>query len=214
MAEDYAFLTWGLIELYQTSLEAHYLQAAIDLNATLLVHFWDEDAGGLFTTADDAEPLIVRSKEVYDGAIPSANSVALSNLVRLADMTGARELRVKAEQIVEAFAAQVAAAPGAHCQFLSGLDLYLGPMREIVIAGRRGDPDTEAMLRVVWERFLPRHVLLFRPADERLPDIARIAEFVAHQAAISGKATAYVCEDYRCELPATDVPTLIERLED
>lgn len=81
--DDYAFLSWGLIDLYETTFEIRYLKAALELNNHLLRHFWDKENGGFYFTADYAEKGIIRKKEIYDGAVPSGNSVAMLNLVRL-----------------------------------------------------------------------------------------------------------------------------------
>ncbi len=110
--DDYAFFIWGLIDLYEATFEARYLQAAITLNRDLLDHFWDETGeGGFFFSADDGEALLLRQKELYDGALPSGNSVALHNLLRLARMTANADFEKKAARIGKAFCFDGAAAP-------------------------------------------------------------------------------------------------------
>ncbi|MBM4035461.1 MAG: thioredoxin domain-containing protein [Planctomycetes bacterium] len=203
-ADDYAFLTWGLLDLYEATFSVRWLEAALELNRLLLAHHWDDAAGGLFFTADDGEKLLFRQKELYDGAAPSANSVALSNLLRLSRVTGHASLEDRAARLTRAFAADVARMPSAFTQFLCGLDFALGPSHEAVIAGRPGAPDTLAMLAAIRTSFLPNKVLLFRPADEAAPAIARLAPYTAAQVPLDGKATAYVCQAGACKAPTTD----------
>src|SRR5215472_713147 len=111
--DDYAFLVWGMIELYETSFDVKDLQAALDLNREVIQHFWDDKRGGFYFTADDAEDLLVRQKEIYDGAVPSGNSVQMLNLLRLGRMTGNADFEEKAAQITRAFSKMVAQSPSA-----------------------------------------------------------------------------------------------------
>ncbi|HER34905.1 MAG TPA: thioredoxin domain-containing protein, partial [Halothiobacillaceae bacterium] len=138
MIDDYAFVTWGLLELYEATFDVTLLERAVALTDVMLERFWDDDDGALYFTAADAEELIVRQKEIYDGAVPSGNSVAMLNLVRLARMTGRSEYEDRAVAIGRAFAIQVRRAPAAHTQLMCGLDFLLGPSHEVVIVGRPG----------------------------------------------------------------------------
>jgi len=211
--DDYAFLAWGLIELYEATFNARYLKAALELTDTMLERFWDEEGGGLFLTADDSEELLVRHKESYDGAVPSGNSVAMLVLLRLGRMTARPELEEKAEAVGRAFAGGVARAPVAHTQMMVAVDVAVGPSHEIVIVGKPGAEDTEAMLAALRTRFLPRKVVLFRPAGEAKPPIAELAPFVEAQKALGGAATAYVCRNYACRQPTTDNEEMLKSLQ-
>jgi uncharacterized protein YyaL (SSP411 family) len=124
---DYAFFVWGLIDLYEATSEARYLKTALDLNADMLTHFWDEHGDGLFFTPEDGERFIVRKKEIYDGALPSGNSVAIQNLLRLGRLTGDTSLDEKAAKIVKAFSGHVVQFPSGYTQFLVSADLGMGP---------------------------------------------------------------------------------------
>ena len=211
-ADDYAFIIWGLIELYEATFNAARLHDALALNALLLEHHWDEAAGGLFFTAADGEKLLVRRKDIYDGAVPSANSVAMLNLLRLARITGTAELEEKAAALGRAFAGEVARAPLAYTQLLVAVDFAIGPAHEVVIAGRPGAEDTRAMLTALRTAFIPNAVVLLRPAGEAAPAIARIAPFTEAQTPIDGKAAAYVCQNGACNRPTTDVAELLRSL--
>jgi uncharacterized protein YyaL (SSP411 family) len=195
-ADDYAFLTWGLLELYEASLDPEHLLEAIRLNGELLERFWDDERGGLYQTADGPPELPVRSREIYDGAVPSANSVAMLNLLRLSRLTADPELEHRAIAVEAAFAERVRQVPSAHTQLLAAVDFRLGPSREVVIVGEPGGSDTTALLRVLRGRFEPNTVLLFRPAGDDGGAVTRLASFTAGMRRIDGQASAYVCRDY------------------
>jgi uncharacterized protein len=210
--DDYAFMIWGLLELYETDFRVDRLQTALELNALFLEHFWDSDRGGFFFTADDAENLIMRKKEIYDGAVPSGNSVAALNLLRLGRMTANTDLEKKAEQIGRTFSGNVKQLPSAHTQLLLAIDFGLGPSNEVVVAGSPGGDDTAAMLKALRKPFLPNKVVLFRPGGEPAPPIVSVAPYTANQQGMDGKATAYVCRGYNCELPTTDPDKMVALL--
>ena len=209
--DDYAFLIWGLLELYEATFDVDYLREAVALNDELLTHFWDEEGEGLYFTPDDGEALITRQKEVYDGAIPSGNSVAMLNMLRLARITADTELEAAAAAISRAFAGSVRAVPVGHSQLLQGVDFGIGPSHEVVIAGDPDSEDTQAMLRALRSRYVPNKVVLLRPPGDT-PEIADVAEFTRYQNSIDEKATAYVCQNYYCERPVTDVDEMLKLL--
>jgi len=209
--EDYAFLAWGLIELYEASFEPRDLAAALELTQTMRAHFADAERGGFFTAPDDGEALLFRHKEVYDGALPSGNSVAAWNLLRLARLTGRAELEDDARRTLSAFGS-AARMPSAHTLYLLALDCALGPSFEVVIAGDPAAADTRAMLRAFQGRFAPNLVLLLRPPGEA-PAIAELAPFTLEQTSRGGKATAYVCRNHACRAPTTDVAQALANLD-
>jgi uncharacterized protein len=131
--DDYAFLIWGLIELYEATFEPSHLQTALSLNDDLLKHFWDDKNGGFYFIAADNEHLLVRKKEIYDGAVPSGNSVAMLNLLRLARMTANHGLEEKAALIGRTFSQEVIGSPAAYTQLMVAVDFGLGPTHELVI---------------------------------------------------------------------------------
>ncbi|MFO8089063.1 MAG: thioredoxin domain-containing protein [Desulfatiglandaceae bacterium] len=211
--DDYAFFIWGLLELYATTFDADHLKIALSLSEDLLVHYWDPQGGGLFFTPDDGEDLIVRKKEIYDGAIPSGNAVAMHNFLRLARLTGKMEYEGKASGIMSAFSDHVDRLPSGHTLFLCSLDFALGPCFEVVVAGPAESREVKEMLHALNSRFIPNHAALFRPTDGSSPAIDKVSEFVKSHVAIDGKATAYVCENHACSAPFTDVDELLVFLE-
>ncbi|MFA4886103.1 MAG: thioredoxin domain-containing protein, partial [Desulfotomaculaceae bacterium] len=207
--DDYAFLTWGLLELYEATFEVTHLERALELAGQMIELFWDKENGGFFFNGEDAEQLISRPKEIYDGALPSGNSVALHNLLRLARLTGDADLSDAAEKQITAFAGRVGEYPWGYTHFLTGIDLMLGPSREIVIAGKAGEADTEAMLSAVRRAFVPETAVIFHPAGDDGEEIEKTAPFVKEQLPVNGKATAYVCENYACREPVKDLEELL-----
>jgi len=210
--DDYAFLVWGLIELYEAIFGARHLEVALELTSDMVRHFWDEDGGGFYLTPDDGESLFVRKKEIYDGAIPSGNSVAMLNLLRLGRMTATSDLEEKAARIGSAFSGSVKQSPSAHTQLMVALDFGVGPCYEVVIAGKAQAEDTKAMAKALRTRFLPNKVVLLNPGERESPEIAKLAEFTKSQLSIDGRATAYVCMNYNCKLPTTDINKMLELL--
>jgi hypothetical protein len=213
-ADDYAFLTWGLIELYEATFDAGYLQEAVNLTDEMLKLFWDNEHGGLFFTASDTEELIARTKEIYDGAMPSGNSVAALNLLRLGRMTINNDYEKRAEEIFKAFGDAVAQSPTGFAQLLIAVDFAIGPTKEIVITGELDDDTTQEMLRAIRERFIPNKVVILHPEGEEGKVIGEIVPFVEDMNKIGGKAAAYVCENYACKSPTTDVGELIIYLQE
>ena len=209
--DDYAFLTWGLLNLYESSFDIRYLEAAIDLQRIALRHFADLN-GGFFLTADDAEQLLTRPKESYDGAIPSGNSAELLDLVRIGRITGDPSYESAADKLLRAFSGDVSAAPSGHTALMSGLDFALGPSFEIVLAGKRDAPDLQSMRSALDRQFVPNKVVLYRPAGESEPAVTKIAAFTKPQVAIGDKATAYVCTNYVCKLPTTEPAKMVKLL--
>ena len=176
-------------------------------------HFWDDHAGGFYFTPDDGENLIVRKKEIYDGAIPSGNSVSMLNLIRLGRITSNPDLEEKAALIARAFSMEVKQSPSAYTQLMVAIDFAAGPSSEVVIAGDSQAYDTREMLKAVGKPFLPNKVVLLRPAEQEEPDIVKIAPFTKNQTSTEGKATAYVCRNYSCKEPTTDKNSMLELLK-
>ena len=210
-ADDYTSMVWGLFELYQATFEDNYLTAALALNRYFMIHFQDTDYGGFFTTADTAEQLLVRKKEVYDGAIPSCNSVALLNLLRLARVPGGHELQKTADALIPFFAATALPSPSAYPFFLCALDYALGPAHEVVITGDLQQTDTRALIHACHRHFLPSLILFFQPAGGSHTTPFTSGESTGYQM-IEGKPTAYVCSRHACVSPVTDPDALPDML--
>jgi uncharacterized protein YyaL (SSP411 family) len=210
--DDYAFLVWGLIELYEATFDTSHLQYALELSDDMVRHFWDDAGGGLYLVPDDGERLLVRKKDIHDTALPSANSAAMLNLLRLGRMTGNSDLEERAAKIGRAFSVSVKESPAAYTQLMAALDFAIGPSYEVVVAGNPDAEDTRTMTRELRRRFLPNKVVLLNHSDRDVPEIVKLAEFTKNQSSIGGKATAYVCVNHSCKSPTTDVNKMFELL--
>ena len=184
------------------------MKEAKRLTEDMIRLFWDDKEGGFFFTADDAERLLYREKEIYDGAIPSGNSIAALDLLRMGRLTLNREWEKKAEQLFQAFGGSLSS------QSLIALDFAIGPSKEIVLAGKKDDPQTDKMIESLYGRFLPNKVTILRPpSEEEAKDIIFLVPFVENQKPIGGQTTAYVCENYNCKFPTNDIKKFEELLE-
>ena len=209
--DDYSFLIWGLLELHQSTLDSNYLKMALELNQTLMDYFLDREGGGFYFTARDAEKVLVRKKEAYDAAIPSGNSVAYLNLLRLATLLEDQELRRTAMHLDMAFASIIKGAPTGFTMFLSALQFRLGPSFNVVISSREDDPGTRKMLDGLRGRYLPQVTLLQYSGDEDW--LKNKVEALASKIPLEGMVTAYVCGPGTCYPPTHDLEEVIRVVE-
>ncbi|PIQ86048.1 MAG: thioredoxin domain-containing protein [Candidatus Omnitrophica bacterium CG11_big_fil_rev_8_21_14_0_20_45_26] len=207
--DDYAFFTLGLIDLYESTFDARYLKEVKFLAHELVRLFWDQLSGGFFLTANDSEKLIARTKEVYDGAIPSGNSVAAFVLLKAGRLLNDASLEARGRETIEAFTAELKHFPGGYPYILMALDFLLGPTKEIVIAGKADSPETKQMIQTVRSLFMPNCAVLFHPENgESKEQIEKLSPFIAKQTMQDHKTTAYVCENYVCKEPIHDAARL------
>ena len=207
-ADDYAFLIQGLLDLYEASAHHEWLVWALDLQRRQDELFADNEHGGYFSTRGDDPHILIRMKEDYDGAEPSPNSVSALNLLRLAQITGDEALRARGSKTIAAFTTQLLRLPVAMPQMLAALIFDVVKPRQIVIAGSPGAADTRALLREVHEHFIPNKIMIHADGSEGQQFLAGKNEFLSTVAPMYGKATAYVCENFTCQLPVTDVAAL------
>ncbi|OPH47169.1 hypothetical protein BC351_11740 [Paenibacillus ferrarius] len=206
--DDYAFLVWGLIELYEATFELRYLREAVQLNAEMLRLFGDEEKGGLYFYGSDAEQLLTRPKEIYDGATPSGNGAAALNMQRLARLTYDAKLSQAADVQLQAFAGAVAAHPPGHALTLAALDFAYGEASEIVIAGDPAKPLTQQMLRAVRRQYLPNALLILHPPGPAGEEVRKLIPLVQDKLPLGGQATAYVCQNFACQAPTQELEDL------
>jgi uncharacterized protein len=211
--DDYAFLIWGLLELYESTFDSAYLSEALILNQLMIDHFWDKQNGSFYFTADDGEAMLVRPRELYDGAVPSGNSAAALNNLRLARITGNSGLQEVAHNIARAFSRELRESPQAYTLMLCALDFMAGPSLEIVLAGDLQKPDTKQMLERIYSTFVPNKVVLFHDNGEAGRRIEELAPYTRAQQSLAGKATVYICRNFACQAPVTDPDKIIRLLE-
>jgi len=213
-SSDYAALTEGLLDLHEATFEPRWLDRAVQLTDTLVTHYWDEDHGGFFFTAHDHEDLLARSKDTHDGAVPSGNSLALMNLLRLAALTADARWHDLAERQMAAFAAEVVRAPWAAERFLAAVDFAQQSPIEITIVGDAQAPATQALLEAVYATYLPNRVLSLR--EPKSGKDSRHAAAVTQPTTRSYRQldalpTAYVCHAGTC-YPPVPSPAALRKL--
>jgi len=211
--DDYALLSSGLLTLYETTFELRWFVEAKRLANEMLELFLDDGRGGFFQTGIDAEELVVRPKDLYDNAVPSGNSAAAEALLRLSLFTGEAHYERAAVSALMLVRNAMGQAPTAFGHALSALDLFLGPSREIAIVGDPRSEDTRKMVRLVTgNAFRPNLVLaVAAPGD---PAMSTVALLNGRSLPPGVAATAYVCEQFACSLPATNADALAEQLAD
>ena len=197
--EDQANVADGLVALYEATFDPRWLEAAVTLADIILARFADADNGGFFDTSSDHETLISRPKDVFDNATPSGNAVAADVLLRLGLLTGKDEYRRAAEHVLTLLREPMSRYPLGFARALNALDFLLGRPKEVAVVGRPGAVDTEAMLRAVFEPFLPNKVVA-----GAAPGNGVAIPLLEGRELRDGKATAYVCEHYVCQAPTTD----------
>ncbi len=208
--EDYSYFVTGLINLYEATFEVEWLTEAERLNQIMIEQFWDEANGSFFFTSKNHETLIVRSKPGYDGATPSGVSMALHNLLRLDRFLNRPDFREKVETTLDVYYRQIEHSPSGSAQMLCELDFLLSTPKEIAIVGQRESGDTKAALGAIHSRFIPNKLVALAS------DGAAVSDFIPlfdGKTRVDGKTTIYVCENYTCQAPTTDVEELDKLLQ-
>jgi len=209
--DDYAYLIWGLIELYESTYKPKYLKKSLALNQDLIKLFWDNKSGGLFLYGSDSEQLIIRPKELYDGATPSVNSVAALNFIRLARMTGQHELEEKAQNMFSIFGKQVQRMARGYAFFLTAMLFSISKSKDVVLVADSDHADTENMLNVIREDFRPFTMTIF--CSDKFESIKELVPFIENYKTIDGKPTAYICENFACRAPIIDLKEFRKTLQ-
>ena len=213
--DDYAFFIEGLIGLYEVSGELKWLDEAERLMGTAIRYYWDEQEGGFFFTASDHEELILRSKLIGDNAIPSGNSVMISNLLRLERILDRQDFHERAGAILSLFSGNAAQSPFGHERFLCGLAAWHEGFQEIAVIGPPESSATQQLLAVVYETYAPNKVVaLLDPASAEAARIAARVPLLAAKQMLEGKPTAYLCRNYACQQPTHDPDALRQQLSE
>ena len=202
--DDYAYLIRGLIDLYQADFDPKWLGCAAKLADQMIALFKDKENGGFYLTGTDTQNQIVRTRPDYDGATPSGNSVAATELIRLSELTGNREYFSHAQKILMVFQEDLKNRGASLTELLTAADLWLGARSEIVIAGKIQTGQTQKILKSIHGQFLPRTVVLVRDPETNADKLDQIAAIVKAHDPIEGKVTVYLCEDFVCKSPITE----------
>jgi len=209
--DDYAFVIWGLLELYETTFDINYLKTAVELQNTQNEYFWDEINFGYFLTANDAEKLLTRSKDIYDSAIPSGNSVSFNNLLKLGRLTANIDYENMASQMSITFSEIVNRAPIGTTMMLQGVNFALGNSSEVVIVANKENEITNELIQKLNQPFIPNKVVLL-VTKQNQNELAKLAPFTKDYKILEGKPFIYVCKNYNCNIPTNEIKTAIEML--
>jgi uncharacterized protein len=208
--EDYAFFIEGLVTLYETTGEFRWLKEALALTDRMIEEFWDEEGGGFYFTGRSHEELIVRSKDYFDNATPSGNSVAAGVLLRLAILANNEKYRELAERLLGEIADSVRRYPSGFGYALSAIDFLLSQPKEIAIVGKYAT-DIKPLLQETWRKYLPNKVIAPGFIDQTAA--AEVVPLLQNRPLLGGVATAYVCQDYTCKQPVTSPEALATQLQ-
>ncbi len=206
--DDYAFLVFGLVELYEAGFDEKYLQAGVSLTKMMIAEFWDSENGGFYFTGIGGDEAVPRIKQTYDGAVPSGNAVALYDLLRLARLSGEMSFEQYASKMLQTFAEEVKGYPMGHTFMLVGLDFALGPAVNVVLSGELTAKDTQVMVAALRKIYIPNLTVKLW-----IPKNVKTMQPVADYEQIDGKATAYVCRDQTCMPPTNDIKKMLEYIE-
>ena len=210
--DDYSFMVWGLLNLYEATFDTEYLARAIEFTDIMNKDFSDEN-GGFFIGSKDAEKLMVRAKDSYDGAIPSGNSVAVMNLFRLSKITGSTQWVDLADKALKAFTKQARNSPTGFAHMLTGFMFDLKDPKELVIVADGKTPETQELIQQIRGNYSPNKVVLFKDMSDPDP-LTEIASWTKAHSMMDGKPTFYVCENFSCKRPTTNIKTVLNYLNE
>jgi len=211
--DDYAFFVQALLDLYEATFDASLLVQAEQILRKMLALFEDQEEGGFYSTAAGDASLVLRIKDDYDGAEPSGNSVALMDLLRVEELTNDESLRKIAERTLQTFAGRLTASAITLPLMVSAYMLQQARRKMIVIVGSPDAADTKQMLNEIRRRYLPFAATLLINGEESRETLARWLPLVRDMKSIDGRATAYVCENYGCQLPTAELNEFVKLLE-
>jgi uncharacterized protein YyaL (SSP411 family) len=212
-ADDYAMVIQGLLDLYEASFDVECLKFAIQLQEIQDRLFFDEKNGGYFSNSGRDESVFVRMKDDNDGAEPAASSITALNLLRLSQIYDDPKLAQRAKKTIDAFATILLQFPSGMPQMLVAVENSLGKPRQIVIAGKKDSPETKALLKEVHRHFLPNTIVILADANAGQKYLGERNEAVRAMSLVEGKPAAYVCENFTCKAPVTDLKQLSDLLK-
>jgi len=203
--DDYAFFIWGLLELYEATFNVTYLTEAVQLSNIMVEEFWDINNGGFFLGSENSEKLIVRAKTGYDGAMPSGNSVAAMNCSKLNRITGETKWAEISDKIFMTFSNEIQKTPSGYASMVNAFLFNVDSPKEIVIVGSSKDHKTKKAIEKIKSEYVPSKVIIFKDTEDKLNKLSPLAKWTVTQETIDEKTTFYICQDFACKIPTTDL---------
>ena len=201
--DDYSFMVFGLLNLYEATFDPSYLASALELTETMIEDFSDQN-GGFFIGSKDAEKLMIRAKDSYDGAIPSGNSVAALNLFRLGKITGNTKWTDLGYSTLKAFTDKAKQSPTGFAHMMTAFMFDFKNPKEVVLVGDSNDPETQKTISAIRKNYSPNKVLLFK--DVSNPGaLVKVAPWTKDHVMINESPTFYICKDFACKQPTTSL---------
>ena len=210
--DDYSFFIWGLLELYQATFDTRFLASAINFSNIMVEDFFDKKEGGFFIGPNNGEQLIVRAKDSYDGAIPSGNAVAALNCIKLSKITGNSKWENIAFKTFKAFSSKISQAPSAHSFMLSAFMFGLESPKEVVIVAKQENDITKNEIMELQHEYNPHSVFIFKSMKES-SELDLLAPWTKTHHTIEDKTTYFICENFACKMPTTNIKTAIDNLK-
>ena len=206
--EDYAFFIQALVDLYEACFDEKYLEKSAELTKLMIDYFYDNENGGFFDTSDKDKSILLRTKEDYDSAEPTGNSIAIMDLLRLSQLTENKDYYDKAIESLQLFSGKMSEQPYATPQMLCALDFSLNKPKQIIVAGKRDEKTVQEMIREVHNHYIPNKILIFAETGKE----NKLIPFLSSIIKASDKTTVYVCENYACKLPVHGTKDLMKQL--
>ena len=208
--EDYSFVADGLLSLYEATFDRRWLDSAVELADEMISQFWDKPQGCFYDTGRIHEELVVRPRDVFDNAQPCGGSVASDMLLRLSVVTGNEDYAAKAVAPLRSLAELMGRAPAGTGRWIAALDFYLSTPKEVAVIGPPDDPATSSLLREVNGLYIANRVVVGASGQDSAATSG--LPLLEGRGMVDGKPTAYVCENYACQLPVTDAESLAAQL--
>ncbi|WP_393970876.1 thioredoxin domain-containing protein [Oxyplasma meridianum] len=210
--DDYSFMIYGLLELYESTFDSEYAKRALELQDSLLRKFSDEENGGFYMSASDRKDLVIRTKQAHDGAIPSGNSIEMMNLVKFYLLKSEPAYEDLAYRTINAFGKEIENSPTNYSFSLIAADILMNKAYSIVVIGNREDEKTIRMIDTVMGCYLPQAVVILKTPGDKI--VSEVFENLSSMKPVNNETTAYVCTEKMCLPPFTDPVKMGEALKD
>ncbi len=212
--DDYAYLAWGFLELYEATFKVRYLKAALAINEDMHCLFWDNESGGYFFTPSGAEPLPIRQKLISDFSVPSGNSIAAMNNLRIGRITADPRMEERVAAISRAFSDQITQTP-VSTTFMATVYLQAhSPSLQAIVVGDPENEKTTEMLSALRKSYFPQMVKAFIPSNKRSTELLKLVPYAKELRPFENETTVFICIDFLCRNPTTSIRSMLDILKE